>query len=1386
MTLAHWYACSQLQLDVQTTVDLLDVVACLDDPGRDDELVSCALECLAAADPRAQALAVPGLVALLARAVDDDLRNRAAALLLAIAGPLLTPAALSTVGDLSAAELADLVVELAPPRPGRVLTPFSDVSEAAPHLLGLALLREAMNAEDGDRDAEESPRGAADHLVSGEAALWYVEEARGGSLGRVAQLLALECSALAGEEPSSLLAALGVDKHGYWRGEPDLVRARLLVRLDELGLAESGERAAWLCREATTFECYLGAPGDSRRTGMGWLGLGGGSDMGGASQVVLWQAVCWEMAVGEDPVGAAPDLAVPWGPPEPHRDGVEYLNLPGDFAALRGPIAHLAKVRFPPSGKKEPNRVQLFGDVSRGNRPGAVTMVCSPWLDRAKSYYNAQQDDDLAKPAEGWPGLDDTVAVLRAAANARTLVRLVEGLVRADRPVPGFALNLAHNLLDALGSARLRETLRTMSQPGPVDRRRLPASVLSLAKGAHSHLERLGKGQLHDAVPALQVAHLRAYTEESDDRWPRQVHWLNRHPAYMVLAHLVFEVLSGELASTNRPRTPWLRGGPDSPAAELLRLLFGPVWDGLTNPARSISEPGALSLEIFPEHVGRRAESWDWRGTYVSGGWVTLYPAALSSPTPLERWQTLDPLDRSRINGGALVHVLSQRLLALVDADGLTQDHPWLVEWRTEVEKVNAPRFLARVVRQLLTRFLGRAAQNDAEHEIQLLALRAILEFSGQAVRFHDLAGVSLAEAWSRDGAAGPGATVLGSEWLRAVTGAATRPSSAGRGPWSILGARRAAEQREESVRGYLAALLRSELPSEFATVLDDLDREHATPLLSMAPADETDALAALFSQRRGGVDWTAGLPSAPLAPGSRLGVVAGRESDEPEARLLVNVGDGTPEPGPRTAWAVGDLVSVTPREKTAVPPPTGRPGDLVWATITWRDDVVTVRPEGREEWVVPQRDEDLVTRWLPDSLAARDQELEAASLVRRTTAGSWLPVAGDLTRLIVDRFGQRQEQELVVVEEAADRDEWELSAGFGHHYRIAGDSLTAALGEAIDAARVSTGETRSLAGLRVRARLRLDGDRPRLDLVEGGVDDANLRWRDEFLGRTVQLATRREGGWWLDAGPPDPDGPEGLPPIAVELAGRVDPDAGDRVRVRLGSGGWDAHAQRLGRVRAHHLPFDALAVRRWDDLEALRGHLQAGPGSTFVLAELTGAEADGYLEAVTTAGLPVFVAADSLSFLPGTPHPALVTGREVRWQRFSRRPTVPTRDATPVPLDHAPLELGTLHGLLARRTPGVEEVEVWLDLGSRAAVVPVPTSAFTGDTGTVGAHVTVVRAGDGWSSQQNNATRWRARPGRPARPPRPTTRSPSRSRRSPATAPPWCPGHRPPRPASR
>ncbi len=1344
MTLSSWHVCCELQLTPRACADYLDIEACIADPGRDPHLVDCALTSLAFADSRVQALAVPDLVGLLARGPSDDLRHRAAESILAATGPALGTGLLAGIAELTTVELAEVVAAVAVPRPDRVLAEFADLAESAAALLGLALLRQALTLEAAAEDAEENENddtvGMLEPLVRGEDALWYLTAAATGSLGHVPQLLAVECLLLAEESASALIDLLGLHDTGPWLGQPGLVRARMLIELSARGCTEPAERATWLCAEASTLALYADRAGAARVVGLDWLRLQV-PESKDAAALVLWQAVAWELAVVEDPATAAPHLAKAWAPAEPVKFDVLWLNLPGRRDALEPALEYLGRLRPRAKDRKANTQIKVGNDTERGNSPQELGLAFSPWLDRATPAYHGadKQDANLAAAAKTFPSLDDDVAVLRLVANARTQVRLSEELLRNGAEVPPALWDPFVNLLDVLANVRLREPLYAMGKGNtvPAGQRRLSPVVLTLVLAAQEHATRQAKGFLHAHVPAALQQHLTAKSDISGFM-PRQQFNLYSQAALMAVAHVAWEALSGQLRSTGSASSPWLRGGATSPAARLLETLFGPVWDRLPNPAASIQTPALLLAEVLPHLAAERAPAWDWRRVYLEKPNNIGQNLVLLSPRmSLAEWDRLTLDSRRFPNGGAWMGVLTEWLVVTFREGTLVPDHPHLIAWRTEIEQINSPGTLSRALRQRLIELLGRPARSDLELEVQRLALRAILEFSAAAIRYQDGAGVAVAGVLeSATGSESDGPTELATEWLYALE----RPvddEGDGRGPWAVRANRALARTRRESARANVARLLDSGVPVTYTQVLDAIDSAATTPLHPVGRDDGRAHRRAVF-QRRGAADLSALTPvggdhgadqlGASLSgiPGAVLGLVAGPEDDDPHAALLLNVGAGEPHPGPLLDWATGTVVASQSGRATEIPAPAGAVGDLVEASVTWADGQLTVAPDGRQPWVC---DAAHLPVWLPDSRGANVAVRLERCLVCRQPDGAWVPVVRDFVRLLVT-LGSTAERQgtVIVVGESVAEDGWVVQSCVGLSIAVPNDAMTAELRDALEAVRAGDGSAdRSLEGLRVRVALQVEDSRASLTLAPVGdpIDDENLRWRERFAAQRVQAAHRVGGTWEI----------EGEPGLAVRFTGSAGEPAADAtsVRVRVRSGGWDERAQRTRVVAVAYLRDESLPVADWTDHAVLSGYLNAGAGTPLVLTELSGGSRDGYLDGVTSTGLPVSVAADSLSFLPGAPAEGLVEDRAVVVQAMIRRSYVETRQAIPITLDGVPADASVLRGLVARLTPGLDELDVWLDRGASSALVTVPTSALLTEAGTVGSRVELRRNEAGW-----------------------------------------------------
>ena len=1150
----------------------------------------------------------------------------------------------------------------------------------------------------------------------------------------------MDCLLLAEESPAALIDMLGLHATDPWLGQPGLVRARMLIELAAHGCTDPAERATWLCTEATTLALYADRTGAARVAGLDWLRLQV-PESKDAAALVLWQAVAWELAIAEHPATAAPLLTKAWAPAEPVKSGILWLNLPGRRDALAPALEYLGRLRPRAKDQTAKTQVRVGNDTRRGSSTQALGLVFSPWLDRTTPAYHPadRQDADLAAAAKTFPALDNDVAVLRLVANARTQIRLSEELLRARAGVPPALWDPFLNLLDVLSNVRVREALREMATGNtvPVGQRRLSPVVLGMVLAAHEHATRYAKGFLHPDVPAALQHHLTAKSDTSGFM-PRQQFNLYSQAALMAVVHVAWEALSGQLRSTGSASSPWLRGGAASPAAGLLEALFGPVWDRLRNPALSIQSPALLLSEVLPDLAAERAPAWDWRRVYLEKTDNIGQNLVLLSPRmSLAEWDRLTMDPQRFTQGGAWLGVLTEWLVVAFLEGALVADHPHLIAWRTEIEQINSPGRLSRALRQRLIELLGRPARSEVELEVQRLALRAILEFSAAAIRYQDSAGVALAGALeSATGTETDGPTELATEWLYTLERPVDEEGD-GRGPWAVRASRALARQRRESARANVARLLRSGVPVTYAQVLVAIDSAATTPLHPIGRDDDRAHRRAIF-QRRGdtnlsaltpvggdaGADW----PGAPLSgvPGAVLALVAGPEDDHAHAAPLLNVGATEPIPGPLLEWATGAVVASQSGQVTEMPPPIGAVGDLVEASVTWADRRLTVTPDGRKPWVCDAAD---LATWLPDTRSAGEVVQPERCLVRRQPDGAWVPVVGDFVRLLV-ALGNTGEQQgtVVVVGESAVEDGWVVQSSFGLPIAVPNDAMTAELHDALETARAGDGSAeRSLEGLRLRVALRVEDDRALLTLAPVGnpIDDENLRWRERFAAQRVQTAHRVGGGWEI----------VGEPGLAVRFTGSAGEPAADAtsVRVRVRSGGWDELAQRTGVVAVAYLRDESLPVADWADHTVLSGYLDARAGTPLILAELSGGSRDGYLDGVTTTGLPIAVAADSLSFLPGAPAEGLVRDRAVVVQTMVRRSLVENRQATPIAIDDVPADAGVLRGLVARLTPGLDELDMWLDRGTSSALVTVPTSALLTEPGTVGSRVELRRSEDGW-----------------------------------------------------
>ena len=1199
MFLTNWHFCAALQLSPKETSIFLDVMNCLENDQRSPELVGLAISSLAAADVRLQVYAIPELVRGLRHWTEPRLRREAANLITSGPAPGIAANLLTQLRGMGLAELSELIrsVSEAASRPGRASDTTTNLVTGGVHVLALALVREAARTAGGAAQVEESEDDQAyvDALLRGEDRPWLVDDARTGRLGRIPRLLVAESFMLADEPVDVVLRDLDLVAPGPWLGEPDLVRLRLLLALEERRLNDATARADWLAEEAVVprllSEQGVAAlqhaeQGDRYRPNLSWLRLRTREQP--TATLVLWQAVAWALAVAESPVASAAKLSEVWTAPEDFtgKRGTLTLRVPGSSSYLHQPLEYLLRLR-----DQGPSGLRIHEDP-RPNATGMTAFLHSPWLDRKRAEYrpNDNADANHAGPPATFGSIDDNVAMLRILGNTGTLVELLEALLRADLDVPLCFWDLLNNLLDVLGNSRLRDTIRHLSESAAVPTAGLPLSpvVLGLTVPAKKWVDRLSKGELHPGVPASLYRSLMLAEERGDAR-SRQLRYLYLQAASMAVSHVAWESLSGEIRPYGERGSwsPWFAGGEDSPAAMVSRLILDRVWRRIEEPERYIQEPAALAKSAFPNVLADSGRVWQWLDAYTKTprrSSIGFRLVLLSNSLPFEQWRELDPLDPDRFGKGLLA-AFTQRLETLVAESAVEADDPWYVSWRERIDRINLPRFLSGDMRTALARLLSHSPANDVAADIQRRALHAILEFSSDALRYQDLAAGVL---HSQAGAATGNPFELSKDWLYTVALQVHLPGTRFESPWQLSAELRGNRQRREILEHFVVeCLLLGQDATALAEVLERVARTGAPPNLDTTHAP-VSSHRLLSVRRQRDSQWAIATP-APAGPLSnafedgrnpaikRLGLVAGHRTDN--YRVLLNIGEAEPRLGPPLALALADQVAVQlePLQVTSAPPPAVRIGERRPASVSWDGTELMIHPDSRSAGPIPRSEGDLIHRWLPDISAVIGAPHRADRLVQCIAPQRWAPVEGDFMRLLLDHFGNASSspRTFVVVEDLTDEPGWVLATGIGEVYAIPASKFEPGLVEALRAWMPDPDNAADRAGLLLTVTLAYQEGRPYLAAsqesahlqITAPLDDRNVRWRTQFSDAEPRRARKLGDTWVVDSAVP-----EMRDSIALDFdRDRVPPGASE-ASVRIAASDWDPMAQRRARVRARFI----------------------------------------------------------------------------------------------------------------------------------------------------------------------------------------------------------------------
>lgn len=1388
MLMIDWFFATSARLEPLDATALLESLSVLRNrlTGR---VRRFALEHLAECEELPRLYAVPLLVELLFDAeyvlsADDEAAVRG--IITRTVGDSPLSRALAQLAGAEAEDIAGHLRRDGGRQSSVVGTAYLELGEVRAEILQLAVLRETARRK-GD---------SVSGLIGGDDALAVYVAARSGRLGRLPFLLAIETAALSGESPSSWLKSVrdegDPERSTAWLGQPDLV-GTVVRHLP--GRTSAADRN----RDALTFERLAPMLSDGTEgrfePDITWLGCG--TAEGAAAAAVLWQAFQWSCAATQDPAATLGWLARSWGAPEalePERSitWAAAWQGPAETVLLDGVLPRLVDYRTPPDRGVRSDLVTVVGDpVTAGD--ATLRALHSPWLDRSFAREHARDpiDDYKSSSRPNFHHIDDHIAVLRLLASVDTLdVLFRHACARPGAPIPDHLWAYLLNAASALANVRLRKPLEAIkaSEDYYTNVSPLGYPLLTLAYYAKQVVDRLGKGTADERMPARLIEFLEANTgpdgrarRAANQPWNAQEERVYAQSAPIVAAKWPRECFTGYVDGVSDGAYGWFDGGAQSPAAALIRLCIGPVWDHVAadpKATRSLGDVSLLAVEAFPELWAAQGRTVDWRPMYARPKEIIgRSDPLLSEPMSLAEWKSMGDLDLKRFGPGAVIAVLTARLLALVaTADRISQHPDWVKLWYGEISRVNSPRTFARATRAAIVRIIA-ATSPDAEtdafrieaYRIHEVLLDAVAEFSEFAVHYQ----AALLDALGENYPLGPvSREALEMRWFEVAAHQLRRAvGGTGSGPWHRVERAETDHTRTVLVENLVLDILeRTDQPEP---LLDDLvgawldDVRNRLPIDRTDPDGSFDPRTVLSYQRRGDTMYSGrvGIPSH--AADARLGIVAAIDRGPAGSRMLVNQGDG--EPIDRQALdgvRPGDFV-VLHQDGTseAVRPVPPAQVDHGIAEVRFTDSAVHLDMDDEPETLDLDRPE-VAAYWNPDTLGASGTgPAPIRTAVRRDSAtGIWRPAFRNFAQFIVEEVGPELGQaRTVAVVELLDRDDHPavlLSARPGTLYRLPQRCWELGSWRVLyPALQVLVERNTNPNGLVLPVRLERTGSEVKLAIAADPgnrskrLDMRNVLWRSIFdLEEEDGLieVTLVDGTWYAGSGEPPAEQEPGeeepgktlpvLPKRIVADLGTALPGPGiTTARARLRPGGWNLAQQRRGRVALELVRTRRLEVRI-DDLATLRALTGLATGSIVRLGALTREARHGLVGARTTLGVEVDVVAETLTLGRGPVPRAKYEDRpaKVSWIAEDRRAT---GTAEPAALDLPEDAPVLLIAVVLSYGPHDDRYALWLELGGRPLELEIDRSAFDRHPRAAGDSVSLRRTPTGWV-----ATAWQRR----------------------------------------
>lgn len=242
--------------------------------------------------------------------------------------------------------------------------------------------------------------------------------------------------------------------------------------------------------------------------------------------------------------------------------------------------------------------------------------LLSPWMKRKDALINKSDN----QPFIEYENMQNQNNALLAGLSVPILSSIISN---CENKVPEFLLELLLNLLDALGSSGVRQSILTgyWKDKKSTDKETnghifyFSKAVIPLLAFARDTVSYIGKGYLNDAIPQRLYQIIQKYSvplfRKDCNLESEQKIFLHGGPSLMACSFIINEVLSGWIPGRTTNNNAWLIGGNESYAAKICEISLNEYWHFYQEQSESekkdktggIKYPVFIAYQLYPEII---------------------------------------------------------------------------------------------------------------------------------------------------------------------------------------------------------------------------------------------------------------------------------------------------------------------------------------------------------------------------------------------------------------------------------------------------------------------------------------------------------------------------------------------------------------------------------------------------------------------------------------------------------------------------------------------------------------------------------------------------------------------------------------------------------------